>query len=567
MNDRKRTRWASGSGLGAVLALLAVASSFASQPARASLGPTQPGPPGLASPPPFEVDKGPGFKSIKEKDVEAHIQFLAQPGMEGRDTPSEGQARAAAYLVELYRKHGLETSVDSSEVMGDFGEDGPDHAATEGTFYRPYMREANAPDPKICSLTKGGKDEQSFEYGKDFVPVHRASGQASGDLIFGGFGIDSSKEKYNDFKSLKVKGKVVLFFGGEPRHRKKFDGAEVTDSASLWSKLNWLNKNDAAGALVVRRQPEGAEEDENNGLDYRYTYASWNDARGRSGTRQPSNSLPTLEISMECASAILGTDAAKLAASMDKSAKPKKFKTSGITVSMTSQTSRRSIRHDNVLGILRGTDPALSDEYLLLGAHFDHIGVGPGGRVGCGANDNGSGVSAFLEVMEAMAEAPPRRSIIFANFSGEEDGLVGAYEIARRLPVEQEKLVCMINLDQIGFGEKGETSVLGVNRNPKLQKVLDRAKRLDSTGLRKVITGKGEDLWQRSDHYAFHDTLKVPVLFFFEGLPISNNKDYHTWRDTVEKVNVPKVTNTARMVYNTLWILANDDSRPPAPRD
>ena len=263
---------------------------------------------------------------------------------------------------------------------------------------------------------------------------------------------------------------------------------------------------------------------------------------------------------------ILGTDASKLAAGMDRSARPKKVKTKGIVVQLDSHTSRREIRHDNILGVLPGTDAELADEYVLLGAHYDHIGVGPAGRVGCGANDNGSGVSAFLAVAEALAQAPPRRSVIFASFCGEEDGLVGAYEITKRLPVELSKIVCMVNLDQIGFGEDDETSVLGINRNPKLQKVLDRAKRLEKTGLRKVITGKGEELWTRSDHYAFHG-LGLPVMFFFEGLPISDNKDYHTWRDTVDRVNIPKVTNTARMVYNTIWILANDDGRPPEPRD
>ena len=512
-------------------------------------------------------EEGPGLGSITEKEVLDHLQVLAQPGMEGRDTPSEGQARAAAYLAGLYQEYGLVFAADSLEILERQGGDGPDHDRKDGSFYRPYRREVNAPDPQGCALVLSADDERTtFTYGADFVPVHRATGEASGELIFGGFGIVDSGEKYNDYKSVKPRDKVVLFFEGEPRHKRKFEGEEVTASASLWDKLNTLNQEGAAGALVVRRAPVGAEDDAENRLDYRYTYASWNDAKGNSGPRQPSKSLPTLEISMECATRLLGTDAEKLASDMDKSAKPKKLKLDGRKVDMKGNTGRLEIRHDNLLGILRGTDATLANEYVLLGAHFDHIGVGPAGRVGCGANDNGSGVAAFLEVAQALAQSPPRRSVIFANFSGEEDGLVGAREIAQRLPVEQHRIICMVNLDQIGFGDADETSVLGINRNPKLQDVLDRAKRAGKTGLRKVITGEGEDLWQRSDHFAFHE-LGLPVMFFFEGLPISKNKDYHTWRDTVEKVNVEKVTNTARMVYNTLWILANDDGRPPEPRD
>lgn len=510
---------------------------------------------------------GPAIASITEEEVLVHLEFLAQPGMEGRDTPSEGQARAARYLVDLYREWGFEFAPDSLEVMGAAGRGGPEHEASEGSFYRPFLREVNAPDPEACGLVLLRKDEKTdFAYGTDFVPVHRASGSAKGELLFGGFGITDKGERYDDYKGHEARGKVVLLFEGEPRHKKKFEGEEVTDAASLWAKLATLNKLGAAGALIVRRAPVGAEEDEDNLLDYRYTHASWNDSRGRGGPRPPSKSLPTLEISMACASGLLGQDAHKLALKMDKSGRPTKVKLKDVEVALTSQTSRRAIRHDNVLGILRGSDETLSREYVLLGAHFDHIGMGPGGRVGCGADDNGSGVSAFLEVAQALAQGRPRRSIIFANFCGEEDGLIGAREIAKRLPVPKEEIICMVNLDMIGFGDPRETSVLGINQNPKLQDVLDRAKRLGKTGLKKVITGKGEDLWQRSDHYEFHQ-IGLPVMFFFEGLPISANKDYHTWRDTVDGVSIEKVTNTARMVYNTLWILANDDERPPEPRD
>jgi hypothetical protein len=515
-----------------------------------------------------EVEPGPALSTITEGEVEEHVALLAAPGMEGRDTPSEGQARAARHLVELYRGWGYEPAPDSLQVMGDHGGDGPDSDAKEGSFYRPFVRELDAPAPDGCALalvTDGGAE--SFEYGVDFVPVHRASGAARGELVFGGFGIQSSREKYDDFKGLRVAGKVVLFFEGEPRHKKKFDGEEVTEEAWLWSKLATLNRENAAAALVVRRDPVGAEEDPENGLDYRYTHAQFLDGGAPlRGPRRPSKSLPTLEISMDAATRLLGQDARALAAKMDRSARPTKVKLKGVEVSVDSATTRRPVRHDNLVMVLPGSDPELASEYLLIGAHYDHIGVGPGGRVGCGANDNASGCAALLEVAEALAESPPRRSVIVAHFTGEEDGLVGARELAKRLPVPKDRIVAMLNLDMIGFGEADEVTVLGVRRNPGLQKVLDRAERLGRTGVRTVVTGKGEELWQRSDHYAFHE-IGLPVLFFFEGLPISADENYHTWRDTPDAVDHEKITNTARLVYNTAWILANDDDRPPAPRD
>jgi hypothetical protein len=523
--------------------------------------------PGAA--PVAEVEPGPALATIVEDEVREHVGWLAAPGMEGRDTPSEGQARAARQLVELYRGWGYRPAPDSLQVMGDHGGDGPGSEEEGGTFYRPFQRELNAPAPEGCALalvTDDGLEE--FEYGVDFVPVHRASGSARGELVFGGFGIQSSREKYDDLKGVRVKDRVVLLFEGEPRHKKKFGGEEsVTDDAWLWSKLALLNQEGAAAALVVRREPEGAEEDPENGLDFRYTHAQFLDGGApMRGPRQPSKSLPTLEISMDAATRLLGQDARALAAKMDRSARPQKVRLKGVEVSVDSATTRGSVRHDNLLMWLPGTDPELSEEFVLIGAHYDHIGVGPAGRVGCGANDNASGCAALLEVAEALAQSPPRRSVLIAHFTGEEDGLVGARELAKRLPVPRERIVAMLNLDMIGFGEPDEVTVLGVRRNPKLQKVLDRAERLGRTGLKTVVTGKGEELWQRSDHFAFHE-IGLPVLFFFEGLPISADRNYHTWRDTADAVDMEKITNTARLVYNTAWILANDDDRPPAPRD
>jgi hypothetical protein len=512
-----------------------------------------------------------GFATIESSEVGERLAHIAGPNMEGRDSPSDGQARAAQYIVERFREFELQPAQDSRAALRALGLAGADSEGEEPTFYRPFARELSAPDPDGCSLLKlEGDDEPTrFELGEDFFPIHRAGGSARGPLVFGGFAIQSGREKYDDFKGLDLKGSVVLFFEGEPRHRKKFDGAEVTPDASIWSQLELLADYGAVAALVVQRTPEGADPDPENQLDYRYTWASW---QGERPDRQPSKSLPTLHISMDCASALLGTDARKLAAKMDKSGRPAKVRIKDVVVSVDSRTTRARVRHDNLVAVLPGSDEALRDQYVVVGAHYDHIGVGPRGRIGYGADDNGSGVSALLEVAQALAAEPPRRSVIIASFTAEEDGLIGSREFVANLPVPKEQIVAMVNLDQIGFGKSSETSVLGTAHNPALVDVLERARKLHPSGIRKVEYGKREELgqsiqlFQRSDHHEFH-VAGIPALFFFEGLPLSDNKNYHTWRDTVEGVDVDKVTHTARLVYSTVWILANDDDRPPPPRD
>jgi Zn-dependent M28 family amino/carboxypeptidase len=296
-------------------------------------------------------------------------------------------------------------------------------------------------------------------------------------------------------------------------------------------------------------------------LAFRHTWASWAaiapDAVADAG-------LPALEITPAAAAAILGTDVLAAAAAVDKSGKPPKPVRSGRTIALSSASEQRSIPIDNIAGILRGTDPKLAEEYVVVGAHYDHVGVDTRGRVGCGADDNASGTAAMLEIVSALAAAGPRRSILACAFAAEEDGLLGSKALCDHLPVPRASIVAMINLDMVGRGEVGEVAVLGLIENPKLEDVLERAKKLGPTKIKSIVMRQGQDLFARSDHYSFHQ-IGVPVLFFFEGLPIDKNKDYHTWRDTIDQVDTDKVARTAKLVFNAAWLLADDDERPPKP--
>jgi hypothetical protein len=296
-------------------------------------------------------------------------------------------------------------------------------------------------------------------------------------------------------------------------------------------------------------------------LGFRHTWASW---AGSAPDAVEAVDMPALEITPEVAFAILGVDVLEIAAKADRSGKPPKPVRSGRTVRLAARSETRGVDIDNVVGIVRGTDPALAGEYVVVGAHYDHVGVDQRGRIGFGADDNASGTAAMLEVVTALAAAGPRRSILACAFAAEEDGLIGSKALCDRLPVPRESLVAMLNMDMIGRGEADEVAVLGVPENPSFEKLLARANKLQSTRIKDIVTGQGQDLFERSDHYSFH-AIGVPVLFFFEGLPISRNADYHTWRDTIDKVDVDKVARTARLVFNVAWLLADDDERPPPP--
>jgi Zn-dependent M28 family amino/carboxypeptidase len=300
-------------------------------------------------------------------------------------------------------------------------------------------------------------------------------------------------------------------------------------------------------------------------LGFRSTWSVWNEPNP-SFPRADSAPLPALEISRAAASRLLGADVDVLLAEMDADAKPLRLDPSPRRVHLRAESrTSDSLSAPNVVGVVPGSDPAFAKEFVIVGAHLDHIGVDTRGRLGLGADDNASGIAVVIEVAEAIALARPKRSVVFCAFSGEEDGLVGSYVFARDMQLDKNEVVAMLNADMVGRGPTDTLATLGVKQNPALEKLLKRAQKLSNTGIKKLSFDKAQHLWERSDHYSFHE-LGIPTLFFFEDpRGESKNPDYHTWRDTVELVDHDKVARTARLVFNAAWLLANDEERPPRP--
>ena len=501
-----------------------------------------------------------GSQLITEESILSDLTFLASDALEGRDSPSAGLALAAEHLATELASFGFKGAGPKESFLMGFSRDLPNPVAS---------------GCKLSALTEQAS-ELAFELGTDFVPLWNASGSASGEAVFVTFGIESKQEKYDDV-SGKLDGTIAVILSGEPNHKRKFDGSEISAAADLYSKLPALAEAGVVGVLSVRRPPPApAPKTSRRGQDdapdqstsaakmgFRHTWAHWND-----GTRPPligPAELPVLEITPAAAEALLGFDVLEPGAAVDRSGKAPKPIFSGTMVELSAESAVTSVDIHNVVGLLKGSDPELAEEVVVIGAHYDHLGVDPRGRMARGADDNGSGTAALLSVAKALSAAQPRRTIMVAAFAAEEDNLVGSTALVDRCPVPTESIVAMINLDMIGFGKSSEVVVLGVPENPDMGKVLKRGKSLTKTGIRKTITGDGQELFQRSDHYPFHKA-GIPTLFFFEGLPITNNRAYHLWTDTLDVVDLEKVANTARLVFNVSWLLATDDERPRPPK-
>lgn len=485
--------------------------------------------------------------TLSEDELLADLITLTEPASEGRDTPSAGLDRAAEHIAARLSAAGYTGA-------------GPD-----GSFRVPFERTLPEPDPDRCRLSldsvpegEDAADLGAFTLGSDFVPVWRCAGTGSGELVVLGFGIDSDNERYNDITG-DLDGAVLLVASGEPRHKKKFEGEALSVDSDLYRKAKLVQEAGAAGLLVVRRPPEG--DAPSPALSFRHTWASFlgDDPRAQ----PPQLELPVLEITPAVATALAGYDVLAELDEVDKKAKAPKPMRTGRQLSVAAGTREGSLTLHNVVGRLSGSDPSLASEHVVLGAHYDHLGVDSRGRVAIGADDNASGTAALLEIAEALASARPRRSLLVCAFAGEEDGLLGSRALAARPPVEGP-LVAMINLDMLGFGDPKEVAVIGVPENPALGKLLERATKLRKSGVKKVVTGQGQEVFERSDHFPFHQA-GVPVLFFFEGLPVGKNPHYHTWHDTLDTIRVDKIANTARLVLACAWLLTEDDERPPPP--
>ena len=237
------------------------------------------------------------------------------------------------------------------------------------------------------------------------------------------------------------------------------------------------------------------------------------------------------------------------------------------TLTVTVKTRVEPITVSNVVAMIPGSDPVLKDEFVGIGAHLDHLGV-QNGVVYPGADDDGSGSTALIEVAKAFARNPvkPKRTIVFMAFFGEEMGLLGSRHLTDHPPVDLDRMVAELQMDMVGRDSDGvqngdakrvdrageNTDTLRLVGSKRISTALDDIIQAQNAHLGFRFKDDAEDVYGRSDHYNFAKR-GIPIAFFFDGF----HPDYHRPTDTIEKINWTKLTNTARLVYLTAMQVAN----------
>ena len=483
-----------------------------------------------------------GIAAITPELAHRYVFTLAADSLLGRDTPSRELDIAAQFIAEEFEASGL-LPVNGSYL----------HDVGLGVV-------SLGPDNQLF-ITRDGA-ERSYTIKRQFTPFDMtANGEASGEIVFAGYGITAPEYGYDDYEGIDVRGKIVFVLRHEPGEQDEqstFKGAEATDYSNVSEKVQ-IAIDHGARAVLVATDPL------NHGLltPRGFPWPSLSkiipdDALPVSIVGDEATKIPVVHVGEEVITQLFGSvdELREIQRAIDESVRPRSFALSGSRARVKTSTSVRPVPANNVLGLVEGRDPILKDQIVVVGAHYDHVGYrrsqGPGqDSVYNGADDNASGTSAMLAVARAFGTAPerPRRSVLLMAFAGEEKGLLGsrAYTLNPALPLE--KTVAMINLDMVGRNSVDSLFIVGAPAAPELAEFTRQENA--ATGF---VFSFDNSVTGRSDHASFVNK-GVPAIAYFSGF----HADYHKVGDNPELVSAMKVAKVAQLAFRTAWRIANDD--------
>ena len=485
-------------------------------------------------------------ETITQAGLKKQLTIIASAEMEGRETGTEGQRKAAAYIESQFRETGLTPPPSLKGYQQNY----------------PLFK-----DTLIPKTLKIGK--KHYRFGTDYIVTADTSGNSefkSKNIIFAGYGI--ADKNYDDYAGKDVKGKVVVIFTGEP----KTDGKYLvsgTSRSSAWgyniNKKAILAKQKGAMALLLINPsgenipPALASNSKNSNVYFPHGKNAGNDR------------VPVVTIITGMVNDIFGekeakilTDAAKAGTSLKDFKQEEKLKSK-----LAYESKKIQSTASNVIGFIEGSDK--KDEYVFLTAHYDHLGK-KGDLIYYGADDDGSGTASIIEMAEAFAIAKadgyiPRRTIVFMTVSGEEKGLWGSGYYSDHPLFPLKKTTVDLNTDMVGRIDPGRnygdsTNYIYVIGDDKLSSDLKPiSTSVNSTYTKLELDYKfnrpddPERIYFRSDHYNFARK-GVPIIFFFDGI----HNDYHKPTDTVDKINFDIMEKRVRYIFLTAWSIANRDN-------
>jgi hypothetical protein len=469
--------------------------------------------------------------TISVKDLKAHLFYLASDDMKGRFSGSPEERIAADYIRNQFESYGLEPLFD-----GNYFQDFP-------FIERLELTSNNSAEILI------NDEKLTLKIRDDFITVpFSGKAELKARLVFAGYGISSENLEYDDYESIDVKDKIVIILRDHPEHDSAH--SDFDRYASLRSKASTARDKGAAGIIFVNGYFPS---DDDNLVELRYDGAP------------AINDFPVIQVKRDIIEKIFkahNLDFKEIQKKIDstKRGNPVEFQNCFAEIHTEVKEIVSSAR--NVGGLLKCNSG--SDEYIVVGAHFDHLGIdqlksssmyrGSDSQIHNGADDNASGTSAMLELAEALASSKSelKRNIIFLAFSGEELGILGSTYFTNNSPVSLDKIIAMVNMDMVGrLNEENSLTVIGAGTSSAWKPLLNEKNRYD---LKLTFDDAGTG---GSDHQAFSNK-NIPVLFFFTG----THSDYHKPSDDPDKINYEGEKKIASYILDVIKGIDRLEEKP-----
>ncbi len=446
------------------------------------------------------------------------LYWIADDARQGRGVGSEGLAQTGEFIAERFRHFGLKPMP---------GLDG---------YFQHFDYEVGGKLGPATKLSVNGVELRRDQY---TALIRSSTTSVEGPLAFVGYGAKATDHEYDDFAGIDVKDHVVMIMRWEPvdeAGKSRWAQEDYSRAAAIQRKVS--NAIDAGAKAVILVNAPTHHDDQPPLME------------PQGGLRRPS-SVPVFHVKVDVANQLLtaagAPSLAELQAKIDSTQKPASALFDSVKIAGAVEVEKDVSSVRNVVACLPGKGPH-ADEYVVIGAHYDHVGLGAYGSRGKlgqihnGADDNGSGTTALLQIAEDFALAGRQdRTIVFVAFTLEELGLIGSRKFVEAPPMPLTSVTAMLNLDMVGRMKDEHLYVGGVGTAPSFETLLNDADKNEPILIRSM--GKGGR--GPSDHQSF-STKGIPVLFFFTGM----HPDYHAPGDDPEKINYAGIAQVVDLSFN-----------------
>lgn len=492
-------------------------------------------------------------QTITAAELARHLRIIASDSLQGRETGEPGQKMAADYIANEFFTFGLKPLIHTNN-------------ATQ-TYYQSFTLTSTRLDSVNLAV-----NDQALSFSSDFLLFGKQSlrEEWKASLVFAGYGLE--EDNYSDYAKVDVKDKIALIFLGVPKDKRGRLLASEEKNRTSSSALTIILQEKAQlarqkGATQVLFIDEG--NDVFGPKRSFYAYSARQTKLGFKGEEKPEETYFVL--STAAAADLLRVSESKLlkqVTRLGKKKKPSLKERKDANLQLLVERREKLIETENVLGLVEGSDK--KEEVVVVTAHYDHLGK-QGDVVYNGANDDGSGTVAILELARTFARAKdegygPRRSLLFMTVTGEEKGLLGSEYYTTHPVIPLQNTVADLNIDMIGRADDahqddpGYIYVIGADKlSSDLHRIVESANQQYThlnLDYRYNDSNDPNRFYYRSDHYNFA-RYKIPVAFYFNGV----HADYHQPTDDVEKMDFNQAATVTRLVFYTAWELANREER------